>query len=241
MPPGKTSGLTTNESVENASRAPPTSTHRRVAHAGVGGGAERRQEQVLDQLARHRAAAAVPHHDGRRVAQRRRADPRRPCRWSPAASGVIRHLRQLEPPVQVVRRAGALGRDHRRAQAGCAACTRLPNAAHSCGLIRPCSTSPDRQTADSVGVDVGDREPVLGVEVAVALASSRQPLLGIIADAAPGPVGHLEDVRAASPSRPGCPRPAPRAGRRSPARAGRPPAAAPCAGCPPGCPAARSR
>jgi hypothetical protein len=45
---------------------------------GFGGGAGRavpRQEQVLDQLAGHRAAAAVSHHDGRGVAQRDRAGP----------------------------------------------------------------------------------------------------------------------------------------------------------------------
>ena len=92
-PPGKNIGLTTNESVENASRAPPVSpapTHRRVAQLGVGGAAERRQEQVLDELAGHRPAASVPHHDGRGVPQRQRADPALEVQVAHrAASGVV--------------------------------------------------------------------------------------------------------------------------------------------------------
>ena len=83
------------------------------------------------------------------------------CRWTG-----VRHRRHLEPAVQVVRRARPLGRDHRGTKR-IARCALLPNAAHSCGLIRPCSTSPDAAHRRLVGVDVADREPVFGIELAV--------------------------------------------------------------------------
>ena len=75
VPPGKTMGFATYESVENARRAPPI-PDRRIAHPRIGRRAEGRQEEVLDQLARHRAATAVAHHDVGSVAQRAGTHPR---------------------------------------------------------------------------------------------------------------------------------------------------------------------
>ena len=68
LPPGKNNGCTTNESVENASRALAEREHGRVRQAPEHRIRERGHEEMLDQLARHLSAAAVAHHDRRVVA-----------------------------------------------------------------------------------------------------------------------------------------------------------------------------
>ena len=76
LPPGKISGLTTNESVVKASRVPSargsTVEFGQLIEQVV---VQRGREEVRDQVAHHLAAAAVAHHDGGVVAQRNRAGP----------------------------------------------------------------------------------------------------------------------------------------------------------------------
>ena len=224
-PPGKNIGLTTNESVENASRAPPSPArqHRRVAELGVRRAAERRQEQLLDQLARHRPAAAVPHHDRRGVPQRQRADPALEVQ-------VVAH--RLHEPRLRARAAPAGGRgstprtrprdDTIVAPSGLRGVHSLPNAAHSCGLISPWSTSPDRHSGDSSVWMSADREPRARRRTPRSARESRQPLCGII------PMPRQVRSVTSKTSRSICHRglvalgAAPRAGRRSRARAGPP-------------------
>ena len=202
LPPGKNSGRTTKESVEKASRTPPSGEHRGVAELGASTSPPKAgSEEVLDQLGGHGPAAAVAHDDRRLVAQRSRAGPAGEVDGLESGGRGAQAQRGSPPGRGVLRAAGRGSRRRRRPRwrpssrrAGCAACTRVPNASHSCGLIRPCSTSPLRQTRRLLGVDVGDVEAVLGVVVAVAARTAASRCRGIIADAAPGAVGDLEDV-----------------------------------------------
>ena len=177
LPPGKNSGRTTNESVEKAIRPSADIEHRRVAEAGERRVAVARQEHVVDQLGRHRAAAAVAHHDGRAVAQRQRAGPaleagqvrRRRAeldllnqRSSPPACRCRASGQHRQPPVEVVRRTRALARDHRGAER----VARRAQRPEGLALVRldqaleHLAAAADRRL---LGVDVADGEAVLGV------------------------------------------------------------------------------
>ena len=70
----------------------------------------------------------------------------------------------------------------------------LPKAGHSLGFLRPCSTSPLMHSGNLVRRDgLHFREALLGVE-AGELRAQAVARHGDDADAAPGPVGHLEDI-----------------------------------------------
>ena len=73
FPPGKKSGVTTNESVVNAIRGALDVEHRLVVELAQERIVERGQEQVADQLRGEPAAAAVAHDDGLMLRQRQRA------------------------------------------------------------------------------------------------------------------------------------------------------------------------
>ena len=251
-PPGKNSGRTTNVSVENASRAPPSSNTAESLCPAPGCVAEGRHEQVLDQLGRHLTAAAVAHHHVRAVPQRQRAGPAVEVEGGPGASvrssgeRGVRHRRgswsidrQREPPVEVVRGAGALAGHH----GGAERVARRALLAERRALVRldqPLQHLAAAAHARFLGVDAGHLEAVLGVELAVLL---RQPPAAVRdhPDAPPAAVGDLEDVLQQRPGGRVALRPA-RPGRtRSRRRARRVPAGARSAGSPPGCPAARIR
>ena len=192
VPPGKTSGLTTNESVENASRTPPTSTTAEspipASAADPNAGRNRCSMSSADiappppwpitMFGESRSGAGHTHSSMSMVAR---------------ASAASQALRHLEPPIQVVRRARALGRNHRRAKR----IARRAQGAERRALVRLDQALQHLTGAAHrglLGVDVGDGEPVLGVVVAVGV---RQPPAAARdhADAAPRPVGHLEDVQ----------------------------------------------
>src|SRR4051812_3103718 len=116
---------------------------------------------------------------------------RAPAVTSTSATGGLR-LEKLQPPVEVVGRAGALGADHRGAEwiARCAL------AAEGGALVRfdqPLQHLAGAADRGLLGGDALDIEADLSVEVAVGLG--QPPAAGRDdADAAPGPVGDLEDV-----------------------------------------------
>ena len=66
VPTGKKSGLTTYESVVNASRAPPTSKHGLVVQPVEIGIPERGQKVPRDEIGGHLAAASMPEQDALR-------------------------------------------------------------------------------------------------------------------------------------------------------------------------------
>ena len=74
-PPGKNSGCTTKESVLIARARAGGVEHRRIAQIFKRGIAEGGKKQMLDQLVAELAAAAVAHHDGGIVGERKRAGP----------------------------------------------------------------------------------------------------------------------------------------------------------------------
>ncbi len=127
LPPGKNSGRTTKESVENASRGaaqrprrpsrPARRRPRRRTPAGTGA-----------RPARPDMAPPPPWPMTMvgRVAQRQPGRPSRRVRSVPdwaQASTRSPASRRLQPAVEVVGGAGALGRDHRRAERVARACT----------------------------------------------------------------------------------------------------------------------
>ncbi len=75
LPPGKKSGRTTNESVEKARRAPASVSTAASPSAGEYRVGEGGHEEMLDQVRRELAAAAVPHDDVGVVAQRKGTGP----------------------------------------------------------------------------------------------------------------------------------------------------------------------
>ena len=116
LPPGNSSGLTTKVSVEIAISPPPTRHHRGVAELAQDRVAEVGQEALREQRGAQLAAGAVARAGPGRVGdERHRADQAGVSR----ARSVISRLRGrgcAEAAVVVVGGAGALRRDHRRAE-----------------------------------------------------------------------------------------------------------------------------
>ena len=81
-PPGKNSGCTTYESVVNARRPAGGFEHGAVVPRVQARVAERRHEQLLDQLVHQLAAAAVREQHVRILCDRQRAATARSLRWS---------------------------------------------------------------------------------------------------------------------------------------------------------------
>ena len=110
------------------------------SRAGPGSRAERRQEQVLDQL--------LGQHCRRRRAPARPAWSRAAATGTPSLPG--RRSRAVSGTPSRPAPAGGTGSTQRRRPrwtpswrpAGFAACSDVPNAGHSLGLSRPCRTSP---------------------------------------------------------------------------------------------------
>src|SRR5664280_2625974 len=191
-PPGKKSGLTTNESVENARRAPPTSKTAPSCSSRSAG---------LSKLLRktfsiRRCVIRPPPPCARRIVSPSPAGTGQlaassAAPGSPAVSFALMSSSH-GPRVEVVGRAGALGRHHGRAE----------------GMLRRAARAERRAAArlfpalqdlarDAllwlVGGDVRDVEPRRGVERRI---RRPQPVAAFRdhADAAPGAVAGLEDL-----------------------------------------------
>ena len=70
---------------------------------------------------------------------------------------------------------------------------RVPKAGHSGGLRSPRSTKPLMHSPASSATDAHGAEAALGVEIAIGLGKA-QPAFGDVADAAPAPRDHPEDL-----------------------------------------------
>src|SRR6185437_13116898 len=183
-PPGKNGGLTTKESVENASRRPSSSTTAESPSS---------------------RPAASP-YAGRNKCSMSSADMAPPPPWPITTNGVSRRgtgqvhesksnvvtSHHFESAVRVVGGARTFGRHHRGAER----VARRALLAERRALVRLDQALQHLAGAAQwrlVGADVADREAVFGVELGVPVgefpaAPRDHP------DAAPGPVGHLEDV-----------------------------------------------
>src|SRR5690349_14526312 len=183
-PPGKNGGLTTNESVENASLVPPPTSS-------------------TAESPRSRPAASP--YAGRNKCSMSSADMAPPPPWPITTNGVSRRgtgqvhesksnvvtSHHFESAVRVVGGARTFGRHHRGAER----VARRALLAERRAFVRLDQALQHLARAAQwrlVGVDVPDVETVLGVELGVPVgelpaAPRDHP------DAAPGPVGHLED------------------------------------------------
>ena len=203
LPPGNSSGCTTKVSVDITISPPSTGSTAPSPSWARAGVAEVRQEAVAEQRGAHLAAGTVaeldpvrdrpaaPGRPGRRRASRSCVRTPQPRRHGGGRSCSTRRRRLPRRPS--ARRAGAPG------------CTAVPKAGHSSGLSLPRSTSPARHSAGSSTSDRLQPEPQLGVEVGE-LLPQHQPAPRNGADAAPLPVGQLEDLEDQVPGPAGCPR-----------------------------------
>ena len=208
LPPGKNSGRTTYVSVENASRAPPGRTTARRRRAGrrprrrLKAGRKRCSISSADS----RPPPPWPMHDargGRAAAPGRH--PRGRGQSVIAAPLSVTRRQALEPPERGSRPRRRPRWTPSSRRAGCAGCTRAerralvrldaaPAAPRRCGtpatpalVMSPTS----KRCSASKSRHIGRR--------------SRQPDCRDHADAAPGPVGHVEDVGEHALRRRGCP------------------------------------
>ena len=216
LPPGKNSGRTTNESVENASR-------RAAERSSDGGVAE------LRRAPRRRTPAGTRARPARPTARRRRRGPSRSSGCRAAAAGrssprsseprVMAMLSQRrpppahlergprgrdDPPVEVVRRARALAGDHRRAER----VARRAQRAERLALVRldqPLQHLAAAAHRGLLGVDAADGEPVLGVVRRGTSPTAASRSAGSSRCRARRGRRPRRRPRA-SPSRPGCPR-----------------------------------
>ena len=197
---------------EREPRAVPTATTAdRAARPSSAPNAGRNRCSIssADSARRRRGRAATR----RRVAQRAAGSSRRRGRpWSPVPAMVTSGTPvSSSRPVAVVGRARPLGRHHRRARAASRGVHSVPNAGHSCGFFRPCSTSP------------GDADGRLARRGCRSTAKRRSASKSAIRrGAAASRCAGSRRCRATSrsvtsktssqhaPARPGCPRPAPR-------------------------------
>ena len=182
-----------------ASRAPPTVEHaRRRAARRAPGCANAGHEQLLDQLVRQPPAAAVrqQHAAGTRLIGTGHEAPGRIVGGHGAQSPRRRDSLTRACAVAVVRRARALGRDHRRAQRLLRRAARAERRA----LVRLLQPLQD-QAADALrrllGARCRRRRTALGVEAPRTPARSPRPLCGI----SPMP-RHLRSARPRTPPRP---------------------------------------
>ena len=151
-PPGKKSGLhDVGVGGEGEPRAADVEHARRRAARSRAGLRKAGEEHLLDQLVRQLAR--------RRRARAARAgycaigsgqDEARPVDLGslrPHAIRLMRPISRSRRAIAVVGGAGAFGRDHRRAERAARACSGVPKAGHSCGLLQPLQD----QAADALG------------------------------------------------------------------------------------------
>src|SRR6478672_393409 len=201
LPPGKNSGRTTKESVENARRDPPTSSTAESASCASEASAKLGRKTcstsspdmappppcpiTMVGLSRSGSGQVQPSKLG--------ADP---VRVSGSANGAhlpgVARGGQLHPPVEVVGGARALAGHHGRAEG----VPRGAQGAERRALVRLDQALQHLAAAAHgglLGVDVAHPEALLGVVLAVALGESPAALRDH-PDAAPGAVDDLEDV-----------------------------------------------
>src|SRR4051794_1719628 len=174
LPPGKNSGRTTKESVEKATRVPPTDrTAESVSSPVVPNAGRKRCSTSSADIAPPPPCPICTVGEsrsgtGQLHAARSSTGPAGRCPFGSATAAARRRLEQLQPAVQVVGGAGALGADHGRAERG--ARRALP--AERRALVRldqPLQDLAGPADRRLVGVHAADVEPGLGVELPVRL------------------------------------------------------------------------